>query len=282
MRYFVGMGEFLIGLAYTGLGLLTIYELCRERHRRGLSQFGMAFALMAFTCGPHHLLRGLDTYTSPMDPSPGTFFALLVGLPAGLVFVGLRIEALFGGPGDRTLQYLPGFVPMLAVFAAASGGAIIAGLLLTGARLHGLFVLSNVVLIASYLAVGWYILSTQVTRYPRTRTWSLSGVALGFVFPTCALMHAAHVLSGHAYKVSEATAGTAGHVHDTLLASASHTHWAPALVVLDTIGIPASVWFLVVVRRLYHQGMSDWNRKPLVGSSLMPKRSAPWERAAAR
>src|SRR5207237_6188385 len=99
MRSVVFIGELLIGLAYTGLGVLTCYEMQHERKTRGRSQFGLAFALMAFTCGPHHLLRAVETLAAHGQPSMTVFGALLIGLPPGLIFVGLRIEALFGGAG---------------------------------------------------------------------------------------------------------------------------------------------------------------------------------------
>ena len=56
-------------------------------------------------------------------------------------------------------------------------------------------------------------------------------------------------------------------------------HWNS---ILDVAGLPASIWFLIVVRRLYHQGLADWNRRPLIGHGLAPRRSAPWAHGAER
>ena len=284
MRYVIGVSELLIGLAYTGLGLLTWYEMHHERATRGRSQFGMAFAFMAFTCGPHHLLRAGETFSTPGGASAAAVAALLIGLPPGLVFVGLRIEALCGGPGDRHLR-VPAFAPALVVVVALGSGAIIASQLYLHAAIDSPFALSNAILIASYLAVGWYILNTQFRRYSTSHVWSLSGVALGFVFPTCALTHATHVLAGHAHNVHVHTLThiIAGHVHRVAVVNVGPTTiWAHLLVVLDIAGLPASIWFLVVVRRLYHQGRADWNRRPLVGTGLTPGRAAPWQCALVR
>ena len=44
-------------LAQPGLGAIAAYELGRNRRTRGFSYLGGAFALMAATCGPHHLVH---------------------------------------------------------------------------------------------------------------------------------------------------------------------------------------------------------------------------------
>jgi hypothetical protein len=268
MRLLIATAELMIGLAYTGLGVLTTYELLSNGRTRGFSQFGAAFALMAFTCGPHHLLQAGVTMTSTAPPSIEMAGALLIALPPGLVFIALRLEVLGGGAGDRTLRRMPSLLAVLLVVVAAAAGAIIAAALDRPIEIRPVFAISNAVLIASYLAVGWYLLETQIRRHAASRTWSLSGVALGFIFPTCALSHAAHVLTAHGQHSVHALTG-----HTVVLAP---TGWAQALVVLDTVGLPAAIWFLVVVRRLYRAGLHDWNRRPLVGSRLMPRRAAPW------
>ena len=52
-----------------------------------------------------------------------------------------------------------------------------------------------------------------------------------------------------------------------------------ANLILDVVGVPASIWFLIVVRRIYLEGRANWNRRPLVGQGLVPRRNAPWEPA---
>lgn len=262
MRALIVAAEFATGIAYTGLGILTVYEMLRERQALGRSQFGLAFALMAFTCGPHHLLRGVDAATTPHLLARRSLVALLVGLPPGLTFVALRIEALRGGRADRTIHAGASLVPGLVAMLGVVTGGVFAAALVQGVAVDPWFALANGVLAASYLAVGWYILTTQLRRFGAHQTWSLSGLALGFIFPTCALVHASHVL---------ASPLVAGHAH------ASVTFATRATSLLDLAGLPASIWFLIVVRRLYQEGLADWNRRPLVGRGLVPRRLAPWD-----
>ena len=268
MRITIGIIEVLIGLTYTGLGVLTVYELHTNHKSRGWSQFGLAFALMAFTCGPHHLLRAGAVFSSDDATVPASVVAaLIVGLPPGLVFIALRTEAMLGGSGDRTLRRMPGLVPTYALVVAAASGAIVAAAAMSHAKVNPIFALSNALLVGSYLAIGWYILSTQFRRYSAHGTWSLSGIALGFIFPTCALIHAAHVFAG---------TQSGAHAHHV---ASDASFWENALTVLDTAGLPASIWFLIVVRSLYREGLADWNRRPIVGRALAPNRAAPWVRS---
>ena len=257
MLIWIATVEALIGLAYTALGSLTVYEMVRERATLGRSPFGLAFAAMAFPCGPHHLLRAFEAATSGhVMHAPSLALAALIGLPAGVVFVGLRLEMLRGGPGDREIRGLPNLVVGTAVAVGIAGGVLLTHAFGQGFRVTGanaVFVGANAVLSVSYVAVGCYILTTQLRRHGATRSWSLSGVALGLVFPTCALGHLAHVMTSH----------------DAGRLSTFGPGW------FDALGTPASVWFLVVVRRLCRGGLAAWNRRPLVGRGPAPLRDAP-------
>ena len=203
MNLWIAIAEAMTGVAYTGLGFLTVYEMVRERQTRGWSQFGLAFAVMAFACGPHHLLNAtmrflaapVVAHTTAAVGSTGmsmpaasgsnvaSLAALLVGLPAGLIFVGLRIEALRGGAGDRTIHGGASLVPWLATVVAMVGGAIVAYQVSRSAAIDWPFAAVNLVLAASYLAVGWYVLTTQLVRHDSRKHWSMSGVALGSSSP---------------------------------------------------------------------------------------------------
>jgi hypothetical protein len=44
----------------------------------------------------------------------------------------------------------------------------------------------------------------------------------------------------------------------------------------DLLGIPASIYFLWIVKRVHNDSVVDWNRRPLVGAAATPDRSAPW------
>src|ERR1700728_4609588 len=100
MSVVIGLGNLGIGLAYAGLGLLAVWETITLHRYRGWSRFGIGFALMAASCGPHHLVHGWHALQGASFSGP-MLAATLIGLPAGLTFVGLRIETALGGRGDR-------------------------------------------------------------------------------------------------------------------------------------------------------------------------------------
>ena len=57
MTVAAGILALVTGLAYSGLGLLAVYEIGRDHRTRGFSYLGGAFARMAATGGPHHLVH---------------------------------------------------------------------------------------------------------------------------------------------------------------------------------------------------------------------------------
>ena len=59
LRALVASTNVLLGVVYTGYGVMTIIDLKRHWRANGVSHFGMAWIAMAFTCGPHHLDHGL-------------------------------------------------------------------------------------------------------------------------------------------------------------------------------------------------------------------------------
>jgi hypothetical protein len=118
-----------------------------------------------------------------------------------------------------------------------------------GAEFLSLIFITNVAAAAAYVMVGWYLFVTQVRRYASLRQWSLSGLSLAAVFPTCAFMHVIHAFS-----------------------FGSHS----ATLVFDLLGVPASIYFLWVVKRVHRDAVVDWNRRPLVGMAATPDRSSPW------
>ncbi len=266
----VGIGNLLIGTAYSGLGLLSLWAALSQYRYRGLSRFGLGFTLMAASCGPHHLVHGWCVLQGGVATTP-MLLITLAGLPAGVIFCLLRIEAMAGGRGDRTVLAGPhGLVAlattcivlasMLASQALAArplpGSAMctIFGLKVAttargGADFTSLVFLTNIAAAAAYVMVGWYLGVTQVRRYVAQRQWSLSGLALTGVFPTCAFMHIIHALSFGAHS---------------------------ATLPFDLLGVPASIYFLWVVKRVYRDSVVDWNRRPLVGIAGRPERSSPW------
>ena len=204
----IGLGNLLIGMAYSGLGLLSLWEAISQYRWRGLSRFGLGFSLMAASCGPHHLVHGWHVLREGGASMP-MLEVTLIGLPAGVVFCLLRIEAMLGRRGDRTIAMPLRTLALLAtaffvVVGWLAGGALDAPLSAdqamctpTGMRyaaagllpvnsVASLGLLCNVFVTVTYSLVGWYLFETQVRRYAVGQQWSLSGLALTAVFPTCA------------------------------------------------------------------------------------------------
>jgi hypothetical protein len=270
----VGIGNLVIGLAYTGLGLLSAWEAITQYRYRGLSRFGLGFSLMAASCGPHHLILGWCVLQSGMATTP-MLAITLVGLPAGTTFVVLRLEAMFGGRGDRTVTVTPqwplfGAVMLLLAVGALAGWSLLQPPLPPDAicrapapdeaapsplwNLESLVLLTNLCVTVAYAMVGWYLVDTQVRRYVASGSWSLSGLSLSCVFPTCAFMHLVHAF-----------------------AMGPHSATLP----FDLLGVPASIYFLWVVRQVHRDSVVDWNRRPLVGVAAPTDRSSPWSSPAA-
>lgn len=275
---FVGVGGLGIGLAYTSLGLLSAWEAVSLHRYRGWSRFGLGFSLMAASCGPHHLTHGWHVLQSGNASGP-LVAATLIGLPAGLIFVWLRIEAMCGGRGERLIAasahqaiLLAGALAMVAgglaawsFFQPGSGvpleiictslGAITLGANAgSDVSYASVKFLANIFVVATYGMVGWYLADRQVRRYLTSDVWSLSGVSLTGVFFTCAQMH-----------LIDATTDGDG-----------------LMLVFDLLGVPASVYFLWVVKRLHNDSVMDWNRRPFVGAAGAPARPSPWSNGIAR
>jgi hypothetical protein len=257
MSVLAGVLALATGTAYSILGVIAAYELVTGRRSRGWSHIGGAFMLMAATCGPHHLVHATHLLFEGEPVRASFLAALAVGLVPGAIFLSLRFEAIAGGRGDRTVAGTPAWliaVPWLVTFAAgAIAVAAVRDAVELGTSAAGL--VPNAMLFVSYTVVGVIILRTQILRRPARGGWSLSGLALGAVFPTCGLAHL-----------------TAG------LAAAPDLH----TLVFDVPGVPASLYFLWVVYRLNRHSLSDWARQPLVGHAAATSRRSPWASPPAR
>jgi hypothetical protein len=251
MTLVAGIGALLIGWAYTTLGVITMIELLRDRRLRGFSQFGGAFMVMAYTCGPHHLAHSAHVLFEGHAAPTGLTIITLLGLGPGLTFAALRLEAFAGGRGDRVVPGTARWVALAPWLTTLVAGAVLGVALTHPAAGHHLSWggLPSVVLGINYGIVGILMVTTQGARRRAEGNWSLSGLSLSWVFVPCALMHL--------------TASATGAVD---------TH----MLVIDAIGVPASFWFLWVTHRLHHKGMRDWNRRPLVGRATTPARLSPW------
>jgi len=235
----VAAANIALGLIYTCYGVMTIIDLKNGWRTRGLSHFGLAWIAMAFTCGPHHLEHGLHAGFVGSNAGSLDFLAVALGAPAGLTWFLLRVEALFGGRGDRFIPGTPRAVrvlPWLSVGYVAAVVAAIAWILSHGVHLTPR-ITPNVLLLFIYSLIGYYLLRTQLLNHGPSGGWSVSGIALTIVFPTCGVMHAIFA----AYAVS------GGYV------VGSHG------LVIDWLAVPAAIYFVWVVRALHLGTFTDWN-----------------------
>jgi hypothetical protein len=244
-----GLLALLTGLAYSGLGVIAVYELGRNHKTRGFSYLGGAFALMAATCGPHHLVHA-EHHLIWNEPVAGPMLAALaIGFVPGAIFVLLRIEAAFGGRGDRFVSGTPALLAAVPWAVAAASGAIVWAALEVARDVNPVSLAANLMLFVNYVIVGVLVLRTQLARRPGLGGWSISGLSLGGVFVTCGVAHLAAGL-------------------------ATPADWHTLL--FDVPGVPFSIYFLWVVRGLHRNSLRDWNRRPLVGRASRQSRPSPW------
>lgn len=240
----LGVLNLVLGAAYTGYGAVAAVEMKRDWRSFGFSHFGAAWVTMAFTCGPHHLIHGHHIVFEGQGAGLLDLVAVVAGLPVGVVWLALRIEAFLGGRGDRFVVGVPGWLRAMPAVAAVYTVVIV----VAAARLYAgvggdrwtWSIAANFTLVGVYTAVGWLILRTQLRNHPRLQGWSVSGLCLSGIFPTCAVMHgvwAVYVATGTYYD----------DVHH---------------VVNDWLSVPAALYFLWVVRRLCRDSLRDWNRGP--------------------
>jgi hypothetical protein len=228
-----------LGLVYTQYGTMTAIEMKRGWRTLGFSHFGAAWIAMAFTCGPHHWIHGLHVAVEGRPGGILDVLAVAVGVPAGVTWFALRVEAFRGGAGDRFLPGNPFWVlalPTLAgVYVTALAAAMIAA---GGVHAENLWiVVPNLMLVGIYMTIGYFLLRTQLRNRGPLGGWSVSGLALSVIFPTCALMHgvmAYYSLMGrYAFDVHGFS--------------------------IDWLAVPAGLYFLWVVRGLYLDAIKDWN-----------------------
>lgn len=239
MTLAVGLANLVLGTVYTCYGLMTAYEMRHGANDRASRHFGMAWLAMAFTCGPHHLDHAAHLL---LAGRPGTGLELLtlaVGFPAGVTWFALRVEAMFGGSGDRVVDGRSRGVALLplagAIYAVSTVGA--ASALATGRGSFDLRVTPNLALVALYAAIGTVLAATQLRNHAAVGSWSLSGVSLSAVMFTCAVMHLAYAAQGQA-------AAFALDVHGLTIA---------------VFAVPAAAYFLWVVAALHRGQLRDWS-----------------------
>jgi hypothetical protein len=229
MSVAIGVSNIVLGLVYCQYGTMTLIEMRRHWRSMGFSPFGAAWIAMAFTCGPHHLVHGLHMLTTGGPAGDLDLIAVLIGFPAGVTWFLLRVEAFRGGSGDRFVSGNPLWILALPTIA----GIYVTALAMTIAQSgtldtqHLAAVAPNLALVPIYSTIGYYLVRTQLANRRPLGGWSVSGLALAVVFPTCAV------------------SGSYG--------PATHT------TVIDWLAVPAGIYFLWVVHGLYSGTFRDWN-----------------------
>ncbi|MHB8694615.1 MAG: hypothetical protein ACYDHH_25535 [Solirubrobacteraceae bacterium] len=242
MTVAVAVANIVLGLVYCQYGTMTLIEMRRHWRSMGFSHFGAAWIAMAFTCGPHHLVHGIHLLTAGTHAGFIDLAVVLIGFPAGVTWFLLRVEAFRGGAGDRFIEGNPLAVLALPTLAGVYVGALVTILVLAGRAggHHLAAVIANVALVVVYMMVGYFLARTQLANRRPLGGWSVSGLSLAIVFPTCAVMHAIY-----SYYVLSGRYGPAAHT-----------------TVIDWIGVPAGLYFLWVVRVLSRGTFHDWNGAP--------------------
>jgi hypothetical protein len=239
MRMAVALTNLVLGVAYTNYGVMTAIEMKRGWRTYGFSHFGAAWIAMAFTCGPHHLVHGIHAALGDRPGGGLDLFAVVVGLPFGVTWLLLRIEAFRGGEGDRFITGTPAWLAAMPTIMAVYLTALVAGVvwkLSSGVAYHATMT-PNLLLLLIYSTIGYYLFRTQLRNHKAIGGWSVSGLSLATVFPTCGLMHVMWAVY----------AGTGLYARD------AHGFW------IDWLSVPAGLYFLWVVWALYHDSLHDWN-----------------------
>lgn len=238
MSIAVGVINIVIGLVYTSYGLMTVADLRRNWSERGASHFGFAWIAMAFTCGPHHLEHGLHVLAYDRSGGPLDLAAITVGLPAGVIWFLLRLEAQAGGRGDRTITGSPAWIEALPTLFGVYVVALTTGIVTTmsGAATFDSRLLANLMLVGLYNGISYVLLRTQLLNHLTLGTWSVSGLSLTLVFTTCAAMHGVWTVYG----------------------STGRYDIDAHLFTIDVLAVPAAVYFLWVVGSLYRGTLQDW------------------------
>ncbi len=240
MRVATGLANVILGGIYTSYGVMTLLDMKRGWKTMGFSHFGAAWIAMAFTCGPHHLDHGAHMLITGRQGSALDVAAVLVGAPAGLAWFLLRVEAFRGGRGDRYMNATPWWLKLAPTAAGVYVTALVAASLqiLSDERGMTAITVPSILLLVLYCTIGYYLLRTQFRNHASQSRWSLSGLSLGVVFPTCAAMHMVMAVyaSAGVYDVDE------------------------HMIAIDWLSVPAAIYFLWVVRALYRDAIRDWNQ----------------------
>jgi len=255
VSFFVALSNTVLGTVYTCYGLMTIVDMKRGWREHGFSHFGAAWIAMAFTCGPHHLDHGLHGFITGRNGDWLDLVTIAIGFGPGVIWFLLRVEAMFGGRGDRFISGTPVWLESIPTLLAMYTTAVIAASLwIVGPdEVFSTRIIPNLCLVVLYSAIGYVLLRTQLRNHPATGGWSVSGLSLAAVMYTCGLMHAVYALY--------ANSGT------------YFLDWHQETI--DIIAVPAAMYFLWVTYALYQGWLRDWNVAPEPSIHLGDEEASP-------
>jgi hypothetical protein len=152
----------------------------------------------------------------------------------------LRVEAFRGGRGDRFVPGSPLWVLALPTAFGMYLTAVVSAVVARGVNKPSelALVAPNLLLVVIYSLIGYYLIRTQVANRRPLGGWSVSGLALALIFPTCAIMHAVYAYYALSGRYPVALGGLS----------------------IDWLAVPAGTYFLWVVHSLYRGEFLDWNR----------------------
>lgn len=211
-------------------GLFARLRLWSEALWAHTEWFGFALAGMAVSCGPHHFHQGLHILIDGQMMTSTEFGGLLFALPFGVAWLAFRTNALFGGSGDLHAKGWPGLL-VVGLFSLAVEMTLVVVLSASGSS-WSVDLIVQITLAFLYLWIGYFLWIGQVGIHETTGQWSLAGLSLAMVFPTCAVLHASYGLNVAAGRYE------------------SDIHF----LAIDGLGIPMACWFLVLTYRLRHTG----------------------------
>jgi len=177
-------------------------------------------------------------------------YSVVIGLPAGVAWLALRVEAFAGGRGDRFISGTPSWLRAVPAATAVYAASLLAGMVATaaaGVHVSALMV-PNLFLVVIYLAISGSCLRTQLRNHPQLGGWSVSGLSLTIIFATCALMHAVTAVL---------------HVHGGLRLRPPRSGDRLALAA-------AGLYFLSWCAVLYRDAIHDWNLVPEEADLVVP------------
>ncbi len=229
----------ILGAVYMIIGVLIVIDMKRNWKTLGWSHFGLAFIALAFTCGPLHFIHGVHAAFEGRSSGALDLLAVGIGMPAAAIWAFLRVESLAGGRGDRFVSGTPAWMHAIPIVSAAALAGLLSFVLTRSGDLRlSASIWPNALLVGIYLTIGYFLLRTQLQNRGPLGGWSVSGISLTILFPTCALMHAV-------YGYYSATGRYDYDVHG---------------FVIGWVAVPAGLYFLWVVRSLYRDALRDWNR----------------------